>query len=72
MKKKENNKLSILNDELIKEKQKIEEELNEKQNELEEYQNELYKVNNTYSQNMIELSTELEQKIENLEKVKKN
>ena len=38
-KKEENNKLNILNDKLIKEKQKIEEELNKKQKELDEYQN---------------------------------
>ena len=56
----------------MKEKQEIEEELNEKQNELDEYQNELYRANNTQFTKMIELSNELEQKIENLEKEKKN
>ena len=70
-KKKIYDKLNILNDELIKEKQEKEEKINEYQNELNEYQNELYRVNNTHSQKMIELSNELEQKIENLEKGKK-
>ena len=60
-----------MNDELNKEKQKKEEELNEYKNELNEYKNELYRVNNTHPQKMIELSNELEQKIENLEKEKK-
>ena len=58
-KKEENDKSNILNDELIKEKQEKEEKINEYQNEL----NELYRVNNTHSQKMIELSNELEQKI---------
>ena len=64
MKKKENDKLNKINDELIKEKQEKGEKINE-------YQNELYIVNNTHSQKMIELSNELEQKIENLENEKK-
>ena len=55
---------------MIKEKEEKEEKINKCQNELNEYQNELYRVNNTHSQKMIELSNELEQKIENLEKKK--
>ena len=70
-KKQENNELNILNDRLIKEKQE-KEEINKYKNELNEYKNELNRVSNTHSQKMIELSNELEQKIENLEKEKKN
>ena len=60
--KQENNELNILNDRLIKEKQKKEEEINEYQNKLNKYQNELDIVSNAQSQKMIELSNELEQK----------
>ena len=63
--KKKKKMINILNDKLIKEKQEIEEELNE-------YQNELYIANNTQSQKIMELSNELGQKIENLENEKKN
>ena len=70
-KKEENDKLNTLHDKYIKEKQEKEEKINEYQNELNEYQNELYRVNNIHSQKTIELSNELEQKIENLKKEKK-
>ena len=67
MKKKEYNKLKILNDELNKEIQELNKELQQYSNELDK----LYSSDNTKSQKMIKTIEELKQKIGIVEKEKK-